>query len=306
MAIVTAQIINRYYENYKNTEITFSKEIIHTLKMDPRQVYIKCSGLQWPCIINSTSFSQAKIILGTKSGAYSVLSKKDVPPVSLRFCFYQPDGQLMSFFVTAKVALIEPYMNSSDLSIITIQYTQRPPDDLIMMIGNILDANFNAAKRKEERILVTQESMRKLGLQKKEIVIYIQNVPRHCILQDLSFGGVRIVLLGLAKFLINKEALIQLEFEEPHEIISIRGIIVRTDFIEGRKDIISASIKFAEDSISLAYKVHINKYIASSKRKELDNKFTAGELEDAQAVEEKLTVPAQQPAQQDSPEAGTV
>ena len=158
MAIVTAQVINRYYENYKNTEITFSKEIIHTLKMDPRQVYIKCSGLQWPCIINSTSFSQAKIILGTKSGAYAVLSNKSAPPVSLRFCFYQPDGQLMSFFVTAKVYLIEPYMNSTDLSIITIQYTQRPPDDLILMIGNILDANFNAARRKEERILITQES----------------------------------------------------------------------------------------------------------------------------------------------------
>lgn len=295
MAIVTAQVINRYYENYKNTEITFSKEIIHTLKMDPRQVYIKCSGLQWPCIINSTSFSQAKIILGTKSGAYAVLSNKSAPPVSLRFCFYQPDGQLMSFFVTAKVYLIEPYMNSTDLSIITIQYTQRPPDDLILMIGNILDANFNAARRKEERILITQESMRKLGLQKKEIVIYIQNVPRHCILQDLSFGGARIVLLGLAKFLINKEALIQLEFEDPHETISIRGIIVRTDFIEGRKDIISASIKFAEDSISLAYKVHINKYIANTKRKELDNKFTAGELEDAQSADEIKPVSPVQP-----------
>ena len=285
-SITTNQQINEYYNKYRENEIIFNKDIMRFLRLDPRQIYVKCAGSQWPCIINSTSFSQAKIILGTKSGAYAVLSNKSAPPVSLRFCFYQPDGQLMSFFVTAKVYLIEPYMNSTDLSIITIQYTQRPPDDLILMIGNILDANFNAARRKEERILITQESMRKLGLQKKEIVIYIQNVPRHCILQDLSFGGARIVLLGLAKFLINKEALIQLEFEDPHETISIRGIIVRTDFIEGRKDIISASIKFAEDSISLAYKVHINKYIANTKRKELDNKFTAGELEDAQPADE--------------------
>ena len=77
MSIVTTQLNNRYYKDYLNTEVTFTKDIIRTLKMDPRQIYIKCAGSQWPCIINSTSFTTAKIILGTKGGAYEVLSKKD-------------------------------------------------------------------------------------------------------------------------------------------------------------------------------------------------------------------------------------
>ncbi len=273
MATVASQVINRYYEDYKNTEIIFSKKIMQTLKMDPRQIIIKCSGLQYSCIVNSSSFSQAKIIIGKKNGAYDALTKKDPPPISIRYCFYQPNGQSMFFFVYGKVLLIEPYMDSSDLVLITVQYTQRPPEDFISILGNLLDANINSVKRKEERIVINQETMRKLKLLKKELVISIQGVPRHCILQDLSFGGARVVLLGLAQYLLNKDVVINIEFEDPHETISISGVIVRTDFIEGRKDIISVSIKFNEESISLAYKIRINKYITTIRKTELDIHF---------------------------------
>lgn len=270
MALVTTQTINRYYDCYRDTEIVFSKEIIHTLKMDPRQIYIKSGGLQWPCIVNSSSFNQAKIILGTKGGAYATLSKKDPEPVSLRFSFYHPDGQLMSFFVNAKVDLIQSYMNSTELAIITIQYTQRPPEDLIVMLGSLIEANMNAIKRKEDRIHITQNSMRKLGLQKKELTVSIQNIQRNCILQDLSFGGAKIVLLGLSKFLLQKEVFLQLEFDDPHEIITIKGVIVGTAAVEGRTDIIGAHIQFQEDSVSLAYKIRINNYISTMRKSELN------------------------------------
>ncbi|MBQ0038844.1 MAG: PilZ domain-containing protein [Treponema sp.] len=292
MAVVTAQVLNRYYDEYKDTEITFSKDIMRTLKMDPRQIYIKSGGLQWPCIINSTTFNVAKIIVGTKSGAYQVLSKVEPAPVSLRYSFYQPDGQLMSFFVSARVQICKPYMNSSELAIVQLQYTQRPPDDLIQMIGNLLDANVNAVKRKEDRIIINQDSMRRLGIAKKEMVISIQNVPRHCILQDLSFGGAKIVLMGLAQYLLNKEVQLQLEFDEPHEILTLSGIVVGASFIEGRKDIIVASIKFNEDSISLPYKIHINKYITSTRKSELENKYGNDNVEVAVPVEQKPAAPA--------------
>lgn len=285
MAFVTTQTINRYYDCYRDTEIVFSKEIIHTLKMDPRQIYIKSGGLQWPCIVNSSSFNQAKIILGTNGGAYATLSKKDPDPVSLKFSFYNPDGQLMSFFVNAKVDIIQPYMNSTDLSLITIQYTQRPPDDLIVMLGSLVEANMNAIRRKEDRIHITQNSMRKLGLQRKELTVSIQNIQRNCILQDLSFGGAKIVLLGLSKFLLQKEAFLQLEFDDPHEMMIIKGIIVSTTPVEGRSDLIGASIQFQEDSISLAYKIRINNYISTMRKDEL-NANKDGQQDEVQKVSE--------------------
>lgn len=280
MSIVTTQLNNRYYKDYLNTEVTFTKDIIRTLKMDPRQIYIKCAGSQWPCIINSTSFTTAKIILGTKGGAYEVLSKKDPPPLSVRFSFYQQDGQLMSFFVSGKVYTIKEYAGSSDLVIVTVQYTQRPPEDLIGMLGHLLDANVNYSKRKEDRIPITAESLRKLGIPKKESIIYIQNVPRHCILSDISFGGAKVILIGIAQYLINKTISLQLEFDEPHEVITLTGIITSTEAVEGRKDILAACIKFDDSSITLSYKIHINNYLTTMRKAELNTTF-ADDLQQA-------------------------
>lgn len=269
MEIQTAQQAQRLFEDYKNTEIIFTKDIIKVLKMDPRKIYIKSAGSQWPCIINSTSFLQAKIILGTAGGAFQALSKKNPAPINLRFSFYQNDGQLLNFFVSGKVEKISPYMNNKDLAVITLQYTQRPPDDLIFMIGHLLDANQNFIRRKEERILITQDSLRRLNLQRKETIVIIQNIPRHCILQDISFGGAKVILLGLAQFLMNKDVILKLEFGDPDEEIEIKGTIVASVFVQGRKDIFSASIKFDESSISLAYKLRINHYLTTMRKDEL-------------------------------------
>ena len=130
MGLLTSQQISRYYDIYRDKEITFTKEFINALNLDPRQVYIKCAGAQWPCIINSTSLQSARIIIGTKGGAYAQISKEP-SSLSLRFSFAPPEQTPVSFFVSCKVANIQPYMTSNDLAIITLTFTQRPPDDLI-------------------------------------------------------------------------------------------------------------------------------------------------------------------------------
>ena len=100
MGVTTSQQLTRYYDLYRDKEITFTKDIIRTLNLDPRQIYIKCNGGQWPCIINSTSFQLARIIIGTRSGAFAEISKKDSQNVvQLRFCFYEVENQLLSFFL---------------------------------------------------------------------------------------------------------------------------------------------------------------------------------------------------------------
>ncbi|MBQ2315125.1 MAG: PilZ domain-containing protein [Treponema sp.] len=269
MAMITSQQLTKYYDQYRTTEVVFTKDIIRTLAMDPRQLYVKCSEGQWPCIINSTSFAGARIIIGTKGAAYQQMTKKDPPVMSLRFCFYQPDGQTLSFFISCKVAKIMPYMNSNELAIVTLDYTQRPPDDLIEMLGNLLDANINAVKRKDERIPINPDSRRKLGIPKDECIITVQGVPRHCILRDISFGGAKVIILGIAQFLKGKEVQMSLEFEEPHETIQLKGTIVDIAAVEGRKDIVAASIQFLEQTVSLSYKIHINNYLTTARKNDL-------------------------------------
>lgn len=286
MGIATIQQINKYYDQYRDTEITFTKDIIRALGLDPRQVYVKCNGGQWPCIVNSTSFLHTKIIIGTKGGAFSELAKKDAPNVNIRFCFRQEnDNEAITFLVTGRVAQIQPYMNSRELVIVTIQFTQRPPDDLIETVGRLLEANANAVRRREERIVISEDTKRKLKLAKEECIVVVQGVPRHCVLRDISFSGAKVLLIGLSQFLSNKESTLKLEFDNPPEEIQIKGTIVSADLIEGRKDICAASIKFDENQIPLSFKLYLNDYLTNVRKTQLSASDQIAQQRAAQITE---------------------
>ncbi|MBQ2530368.1 MAG: PilZ domain-containing protein [Treponema sp.] len=287
MAIITAQQLTHYYDYYRTTEIKFTKDVIKIFGMDPRQIYLKCDGTQWPCIINSTSFQQVKVIIGTKGGAFQQLSKKDAGAVNVRFYFIRPSGEQLSFFIAGRVNGISSYANSTDLAILNIAFTQRPPDAFIEMVGHLIDANENAIRRYDERIILNQDTCRRLGIPKEETVITIQGVPRRCILRDLSFGGAKVMVLGLAKFLVNKTIELSLQFTEPEETITLKGTILKAIPAEGRNDIYAASIRFDEDSISMAYKIHINNYLSSLRKNELENQARQEEMEKQKALEEQ-------------------
>ena len=294
MGIATSQQIQKYYDQYRDTEITFTKDIIRAIGLDPRQIYIKCNQGQWPCIVNSTSFQQAKIIVGAKGGAFQALSNKDTTGINLRFCFLESENNLMSFFVAGHVTNIVPYMNSTDLAIITITFTQRPPDDLIEVVGRLLEANSNAIRRREERIIINEDSKRKLGLTKEEAIIIVQNVPRHCIVRDLSFSGAKIILLGLSQFLTNKPAQLRLQFEDPSEIISLSGVIVAAELIEGRKDIVACSMSFSEKLTPLSYKLHVNSFLTAVRKTQLS---ASDQIAQQKAAQAKLAEEQQKKAQ---------
>ena len=153
--------------------------------------------------------------------------------------------------------------------IVTISFTQRPPDDLIEPVGRLLEANANALRRKEERIAINADSMRKLSLTKEETFVMIDNVPRKCIIRDLSFSGAKVILLGVEKFLTNKSTVLTLDFEDPIEQIQVPGTIVSADLVEGRKDIVAASVSFDEKLIPLSYKLHINNFVTSVRKNQL-------------------------------------
>lgn len=295
-SITTNQQINEYYNKYRENEIIFSKDIMRFLRLDPRQIYVKCAGSQWPCIINSTSFQQAKIIIGTNGGAFQQITKKDAPPVNLRFCFIESDNQPLIFFVTCRVTDVTPYMNSKELAILTLSFTQRPPDDLIYKIGSLIDANQGFIYRKEERIVLNEDTKRLLGINKKESIVYIQSVPRRCILWNLSFTGSKIVVLGVPKFLENKDCIIRLLFSDPTEIIDVKGTIVSVKTVEGRQDLVEAGIKFDENQVPLAYKMRINDFLSNRRKKFLDFAAkSAGHSNDGKEkepeTEEKIQAP---------------
>ena len=140
MSVTTSHHISRYYDYYRDKEIVFTKANLKSLRIDPRQIYLKSNGGQWPCIINSSSLQQAKVIVGTASGIYTTVQKNRSAPISIRYCFFDQNNEPIQFSVNCNVLEIKPFQNSNELAMVTLNFTQRPPDDLILRIGEFIVA----------------------------------------------------------------------------------------------------------------------------------------------------------------------
>ncbi|MCL2382366.1 MAG: PilZ domain-containing protein [Treponema sp.] len=288
MGILTSQKINDYYLRFKTIDVTFSRELIQVTGLNTNQVYLKCGGDFWPCVIFSSSFQGAKLVVSLKSGILQKLEKAN-NMVSVRYCFkYAEKGNPVTFFVNAKSSGYAPYGTSTDMALFSLQFTQRPPDDLIEIMGRILDARLNSAKRRDERIAVTPDSIRKLNIVSKESAIFIQGVPRHCILRDISFSGAKLIMMGVAKFLMEKDAALRIDFDDPRQSFLLKGKFIRSEAVEGRKELVALVMNFDEAAVPMGYKVRLNDYLSQSR---LDNRVGADPPPDKKTAPEKAAAP---------------
>jgi hypothetical protein len=216
-------------------------------------------------VIYSSSFEGARIAVNIKTGILEKLEQSN-NMVSLRFCFKMPDQpNPMTFLVSAKSVGYSPYGGSQEVALFNLQFTQRPPDDLIEILGRLMDANVNSSKRREERVFITPEVCRKMMILAKENAVFIQGVPRRCILRDISFSGAKIIMMGVAKFLTGRDAALRIDFDDPRESFLLKGKFVRTENVEGRKDLVALGIAFDETVVPMGYKVRLNDYLTQVK-----------------------------------------
>jgi hypothetical protein len=229
------------------------------------QVHLKCGSDFWPCVFFSTSFRGAKIVANIKSGLVNKLQKAN-NSASLRFCFKDPDtGNPLTFFVAGRVTGMAPYKNSNDVSLLSVQFTQRPPDDLIEIVGRVFDANVNSTKRKTDKIVITNETQRKLKLLSKETVVFIQGVPRRCILREVAFSNAKVIMLGVAKFIVDKETSLRFDFDDPRESFLVKGKFVNSEEVEGKQEMVALAMEYDEPSIPMGYKIRINEYLNTAR-----------------------------------------
>ena len=306
MGTLPSQKIVAFYELFKSIDVSYSKEIIQVAGLVPNQIHLKCVGDFWPCVIYSSSFQGAKVVVNTKTGILQKLERaKNM--VSLRFCFKTSEkGNPVTFFVNTKSMGHAPYGGSNDVAIFNLRFTQRPPDDLIEIMGRILDANVNSTKRRDERILITHDSLRKMNIASKETAIFIQNVPRNCILRDFAFSGAKIIMMGVAKFLVGKKAALRMDFEEPRESFLIEGNLVKAEAVEGRKELIALTMTFNESTVPMGFKLRVNDYLSVVRAESRSNE-KADEQPEKKSVEARKTkVKAEEtPAPPDSASGST-
>ncbi len=271
MSIATSQQLTKYYDTFRGISVTYTKEVVRSTGLQPQSVFIKCLGEQWPCVIYSSSFDEAKVLAPNKPALMERIAKAN-NLVSVRLAFKISDASdPVLFFVSGKVNGFSPYAQSNgSLQFISLQFTQRPPDDFVEIMGRMLEANVASARRSDDRILLTPDAIRKIGLARKESTVLIDGVPRRCILRDLSFSGAKLIIVGLAKFLVGKPCSLRIELEDPRETVAIGGKVVRYEDVEGRKDLTAIAVHFDEGAIPMSYKMHLNDYLGQKKNQSDD------------------------------------
>jgi len=258
MGVLLSQKISTYYERFKDIDVTFTKDMIQLTGLITQQIHLKCGNDFWPCVVYTASFSGAKVVANVKTGLIAKLQSTN-NFVNLRLCFRAPgETNTVTFFVAARVIATAPYGNSQDVNMFTIQFSNRPPDDFIEIMGRILDANVNSAKRKEERIPLTPDNLRRLNIMSTETVVFIEDVPRRCILRDISFSGSKVIMLGVPKFLLDKQGALRLDFNDPRVSYTIKGKFVRAEAVEGKKEMVALGINFDEASVPMGFKIRLN------------------------------------------------
>jgi hypothetical protein len=263
MGLMTSQRISVYYDRFKDIDVTFTKEIIQVTGLITQQIHLKCGNDFWPCVVYTASFEGAKVVANVRTGLLGKLQSTN-NIVNIRFCFRIPgETNALTFFIAGRVTASAPYGNSQDVNMFTIQFPNRPPDDFIEIMGRVLDANVNSAKRKEDRIQLNQENMRKLNILSNESAVFIQGVPRRCILRDLSFSGSKLIMMGVAKFLVDKEASLRLDFNDPREAFNIHGKFIRAENVEGKKEMVALGLQFNDAAVPMGFKIRLNEFLTA-------------------------------------------
>lgn len=266
MSVITSQQIARYYNQFQDADVTFTKDVIRATLLYPKNIQLRCLGYQWPVILYSSSMNAAKVIANMRVPIKEVTAKAK-GLVQLRYSFIQRDkNDPVSFFLNAKVAAFLPYdTEKPELNFINLAFTNRPPDELILRLGELLEANAAYQQRREERIAVNPETLDQIGIDARGCALIIDGLPRKCILRDISFSGAKLILMGLAPFLVNKKAVLHLSLSEAGGALKIPGTVIRFEQIQGRQDLAAFAVKFDENSIPAEYKMRLSSYLKTVK-----------------------------------------
>lgn len=261
MSVITQKAVIDYLEAYeKGPDLTFTKEVIRTLGLDTRQIFLKIAGTNWPCIIYSCGLSGAKVLVNLKSEVVQSLNQyKNL--VNLRFYFKDPNRpNPIAFYISCRISGSTPYnQKNQELFFLSLTFTNTPPDELIWLLGQLLDANEGYQRRLETRIEIDPISIKRLGLRSKMSIAKYQDKAFKCILRDLSFSGTQIIIPAVLDFPKGSYIYVAYDFERNSKPILMTGTVVRYEVINDYK-LTSISIKYDEKNIPLEYKMALNDY----------------------------------------------
>ena len=257
MQNLTTQHLARLFEEFGGTEVTFNGQVILESGLVTSDVRLTVGSHHLPCVLYACSMKGARVIVEIGKDDSDLLARSS-SMTTLRLGFKQIDEKSpVSFIVPCRVESLSEYnAQKPQLRFATLEFTQ-PPDALVNILGCLLEVKTNALRRRDQRIVLTPENMKKIGLESRESCVAIDGSSRRCLVRDLSFGGAKLLLSmqGLPEG--PRQALLKLQRCEVQDDAVLDGSIVRVEDVEGHQDLVAVSIRYATDP-PLSYKQKIN------------------------------------------------
>jgi hypothetical protein len=251
------------YKKYGDTEVAFNARVILSSGLLTGDIHLKVGDHHQPCVLYACSMKGARVIAEIGSSFVEVLARHN-NVTALRLGFRQQDEPAdFTFFVSSRVeSLSEYHPHKPQFRFISLSFVQRPPDALIGILGSLIEITANEIRRRDERIVVNDENMKKIGLESKESCVAFAGSARRCIVRDLSFSGAKILVTASGSMPGDSRVVLKLSKCEKKDATVLDGSVVRVEEVEGRNDVVAMSIQYSSEP-PISYLQKINSYFVA-------------------------------------------
>jgi hypothetical protein len=210
----------------------------------------------------------AQIIISSTASFFDQLRNNN-SKVFIRFAFKRAENATpLTFFIQSKVEGYTQLPERKNLFFVRVSYNQRPPDDLIGILGTLIEeASSNIVKRREERIAVTQDVLRSLKLKDSRCALICQNSKVLCVLRDLSGSGAKVIVQYKGDVFLNKQVFLCLQFDGEKNTCNLTANVKRVEEIKERDDLVALGIEFVDSPTLKGYQRIIHQYLKKSDTK---------------------------------------
>jgi hypothetical protein len=265
MSIITSHEISRFYDEYRQIEVTFNKQVMEATGL--LSTHLKAAGSETRCFLYASSMSTAKLLVPDMRDPMLQAIQKAGGHLSVRLTFKRPDKpDPLTFYVAGRMTGATPYNpQTPHAQLVALEFTGRPSDDLIQVLGVLLEANINAQRRREERIVITPETLKRIGFESRDCVVTVEGADHRCILRDVSFSGAKVLVANLAPSVAGQPVGLKVVRAEGGEQVQLWGVVARTEEVSGHPEILALGLKFLGDP-PVTYKMMLSSFLSGGRR----------------------------------------
>ncbi len=251
--------------------MAFTKQVVQTLGLQPKQIYFKYNSEYYPCVIFESSLCEAKIFINIDESTLDMLTSLKTR-CFLRFYFIDLSTNIpVAFLAACNVTEYSAYNSTkSEVFLVNVVYINRPPDDLIYRIGSLIETKQYFNLRKEERYKIDDYAIKKMGLGSNfSLVKHDDKLIKMC-LRDISLSGCQFLITSNHPLEKGFFCDVNLNFPKYKRDFTIQGKVVRVEQL-GESVIIAVSVQFADSEIPLEYSTILNNF-AKQRRQDFTKK----------------------------------